>query len=317
MAPPPRIVLHIGPHKTGTTSIQDFLSRNRDALLARGIDFPLFGRTERGAQAHRHFSAYARDIPAEHPDGFAAALHAWRPEAAGCILSSEDFWFASTPGAIDRLAAALPGIARIVVFLRDPCDHLVSHYREGIKGGLSLSFPEFVDLHARRMERPKNGFAYYRFQDNIACWQARFPVARVPYAGDMDIIAAFLQATGTAIDTEDTRPAPHRNPAAPACVSALQLTLNRALRDGLLERRAFGALKKALAGSDAAALEQRFADRLHRIAVPSRPFLHRFRHHSPDLAEQFVNSPETMDFSDISPHFVPDVLQCLRTHLRV
>lgn len=38
-----KVVLHIGTEKTGTTSIQHFMSQNRQALLAKGIVYPNLG----------------------------------------------------------------------------------------------------------------------------------------------------------------------------------------------------------------------------------------------------------------------------------
>ena len=38
------LFLHIGSHKTGTTSIQNFLAHNRDLLAARGYGYPVTGK---------------------------------------------------------------------------------------------------------------------------------------------------------------------------------------------------------------------------------------------------------------------------------
>jgi hypothetical protein len=42
-----KLVVHVGPHKTGTTAIQNMLSQNRRALLASGVFYPesITGRT--------------------------------------------------------------------------------------------------------------------------------------------------------------------------------------------------------------------------------------------------------------------------------
>ncbi len=39
-----RCILHIGPSKTGSTTLQNFMASNRDALAANGIDYPLLGQ---------------------------------------------------------------------------------------------------------------------------------------------------------------------------------------------------------------------------------------------------------------------------------
>src|SRR5690606_40699353 len=45
-----RIVLHIGTEKTGTSSIQHFLSKNRAALAAEGFVYPQFTGADGGSQ---------------------------------------------------------------------------------------------------------------------------------------------------------------------------------------------------------------------------------------------------------------------------
>lgn len=35
------VILHIGAEKTGTTTIQEFLTLNRERLLAQGVHFPM------------------------------------------------------------------------------------------------------------------------------------------------------------------------------------------------------------------------------------------------------------------------------------
>ena len=45
-----RIVLHIGTEKTGTSSVQHFLSKNRVALAAEGVVYPRFTGPNGGSQ---------------------------------------------------------------------------------------------------------------------------------------------------------------------------------------------------------------------------------------------------------------------------
>jgi len=55
--PERRAILHIGTEKTGTSSLQVFLSKNRDRLNARGFHFARFA----GPVSHEHLAAYAMD----------------------------------------------------------------------------------------------------------------------------------------------------------------------------------------------------------------------------------------------------------------
>ena len=89
-----RIIVHIGTHKTGTTSIQDALEAGRDVLMRRGVLYPLTNR-EPWPELSKHTSAFAaaksRDpelIRREH-DTLLAEF-----SASGChtmIISEEGF----------------------------------------------------------------------------------------------------------------------------------------------------------------------------------------------------------------------------------
>ena len=60
-----KVILHVGTHKTGTSAIQQFLSKNRRILPAQGFHYPLvhgkFGRVVRTRNAH-FLVMYARAV---------------------------------------------------------------------------------------------------------------------------------------------------------------------------------------------------------------------------------------------------------------
>ncbi|SFA74740.1 hypothetical protein SAMN05421688_0564 [Poseidonocella pacifica] len=62
----PRIFLHAGTHKTGTTTIQRALFANREMLASNGIWYDpgadLFGGTRHAAISFAHQLAYADDV---------------------------------------------------------------------------------------------------------------------------------------------------------------------------------------------------------------------------------------------------------------
>ena len=60
-----RLLLHIGTEKTGTTTLQRWFERNRQALQAQGVYYP----TSLGPSNHRHLSVFARDSD-KPEDGF-------------------------------------------------------------------------------------------------------------------------------------------------------------------------------------------------------------------------------------------------------
>ncbi|MDQ4085979.1 MAG: hypothetical protein M3165_09200, partial [Actinomycetota bacterium] len=101
-----RVFLHIGQGKTGASTIQGFLARNRDSLASRGYLYPALSGWDR----HLELSLYARpdstmasapswwrvpwDSPAELRTAIERDLPA-RIAASGCenvVLSDEGLW---------------------------------------------------------------------------------------------------------------------------------------------------------------------------------------------------------------------------------
>lgn len=152
MTPPP-ILLHVGMHKTGTTSIQKFLAGNRTALLRSGILYPDLGhgdshpglalslpnrradmiRRMRRATGPGHQAAA---VAWPHPDqayGDLADTVAWyRPDLVA--LSSECFLEWLDPALVrDALARSLGGPVTVLIYLRNPEDWIESVYRQVVR----------------------------------------------------------------------------------------------------------------------------------------------------------------------------------------
>ncbi|MEM8752760.1 MAG: hypothetical protein AAGF90_07270 [Pseudomonadota bacterium] len=136
-----RLILHIGMHKTGATSIQRFLSRNRLALRALGVLYPRTrgadGRREPKHNALFHAISHEADHGAPHPrlgpsaevvDALSRRIEGSRAGVA--VLSAEGL-----SGERPVFARALAPLAgrfetRVVVFLRRPDRWVESFYRQ-------------------------------------------------------------------------------------------------------------------------------------------------------------------------------------------
>lgn len=138
-----RLVVHIGMHKTGSSAIQHFLSRNRLLLRASGVLYPesIGPDGERQPKHNALFAAISHeaDFGAPHPMlGSSRDLVARMTErirASGArmaILSAEGF--SGEKPAFARALAPLAGEfdVRIVVFLRRPDEWLASFHRQMI-----------------------------------------------------------------------------------------------------------------------------------------------------------------------------------------
>ena len=208
-------IIHIGTGKTGTTSIQNVLSRRRAALQRAGVLYP----ETRGRTNHEAAAVFA----AEFEPGFtprkargvrdAAALEAFRTELrqslqeeirqSGCnrvILSNEHlFEKVRTPEQAARIRDLIglpPGQVRIVLYIRPQPDMAAATYAELLRMG---STPPGYDkfLQSRRTQ------ALLDYAGGIGAWAAEFGDAaitlrvfeRARLTGG-DVVTDFAEAAG-------------------------------------------------------------------------------------------------------------------------
>ena len=147
------VLLHVGPHKTGTTSIQYAFHLARPALAEHGVRYAGSRRhSVEAAQAARGVSPKA-----SHRHG----LRQWRElvdetRAAAderVVISSE--WLSeATPAAIGDIVADL-GTDRVhvVVTLRPLASILPSQWQQYVQGGITLTYDDWLDAVLRHPER--------------------------------------------------------------------------------------------------------------------------------------------------------------------
>ncbi len=148
------LVLHIGTHKTGTTTLQVALRANRRRLASEGIVYPqLDGQ---GDQAGHHaLATHWMDLPA-HVRGGPPAETQWRAlveaHASGdqrLVLSSESFSRAY-PQRVDfaELARLSDGFGRrsVVCYLRNQAAYLQSAYGQVLQRRGAADFDLFLEL---------------------------------------------------------------------------------------------------------------------------------------------------------------------------
>lgn len=145
------LVLHLGPHKTGSTAIQGFMDAQRQALAEGGVVYPVTGRVR---QQHLGLAdAFLRsheDSPAGDP--LASLIRGLAEEAgdSAVFASSERFWrlALNEPEAfrrgIGRLADAFD--LTLLYVRRDPFEQRWSAIRHRLRDG--WIFNSFAHLHA-------------------------------------------------------------------------------------------------------------------------------------------------------------------------
>ena len=149
------VYVHIGLHKTGTSSIQAFLRKNKPALLERGYLYPRTGWTA-GGHHNLAYELLGRKRFSEAP-GRLADLEAEIATAPNAILSSEEFEFLEL-AEVRRLKAALgEREARIVVYLRRQDALIASTYAQQVKMGARMR--PFEDYARASLYNPRFDFS--------------------------------------------------------------------------------------------------------------------------------------------------------------
>ncbi len=139
------LVLHVGPHKTGSTYLQHRLLKSREALRSEGWEYPEFGVSQ--FAQHRIYAWLAGHAAAsgDVTDASFAEMVAQHPRI---ILSSEDFVYLK-PDRLRHLHSLLPETqVQIVYFVRTPVDLWPSHWQELVRHGRDDTLLEYLSAFA-------------------------------------------------------------------------------------------------------------------------------------------------------------------------
>lgn len=256
-----RIILHIGTHKTGTTSIQRFADQNRVQLAHRGLHYPCYSsvgldphyahldvpkaimgtKTRLGPQALEQFLNHVRECSSDFPATLISAEPFWRGMIDGKVNSDADTYWPARSTFIERVASALPlDQVEIAIVLRGQADFIESLFQEDVK--------------VNRWRQNLRAFARHRahlldYERQVQAWASVFPTIRLinfeSLREQADLVRGFFAELG--IDTSGM-PEPHiHNGAIQAdFVTALRL-LNRS---DLGDREFRGAKRRLLAHQD-------------------------------------------------------------------
>ncbi|WP_119306344.1 hypothetical protein [Cohaesibacter haloalkalitolerans] len=323
-----RCVLHVGTEKTGTSTIQHFLSENRASFLKDGVFYPASAGLNGGSQWHfvacahpraweldvgRFLKFYSREEFLAFREGFVTDLVRESSKTAAkadtLVLSSEHFHSRlRAPNLIANLKRFLePWVEEfeVVIYFRRQDRVAVSLYSTTIKSGLkhAFAFPK-VD--------PANPPYYYAYDEGYSNWAQVFgkdairPGIFHPQEWtDGSIISDFCHLAGLAEEGK-VRPDHKENVSMDRAGLQFLREINRQMpnvidgrrneeRDALARLVASLCRGKYINASKGQAQEflknfQQGNDRLKLIAFPDR-------------AEPVFD----MDFSDYPDQFEPDV----------
>jgi hypothetical protein len=208
-----RVFLHIGQGKTGTSTIQAFLVRNRKSLASHGYLYPVIS----GSSRHLELSLYARTdsemvntpswwrVPWDSPAGLRTAIEKDLPAQiaeSGCeniVLSDEALWRLPTAG-LATLVEALGPLDELVtvVYLRRQDEHVVSRYKQSVREGRT-------HLLSDLLARPTT-IGAWQYDSTLRNLAATFPSARLvvrPYHSSRFREGSLVDDFLDAIDAAD------------------------------------------------------------------------------------------------------------------
>jgi hypothetical protein len=193
------LVIHIGTHKTGSTSLQLHLKRNFKFLLEQGVRYIEAGRI---GNAHNK-PAMALRAAGDRSDWALIREELAESRSRVNVLSAEAFWHTESASLREEIPRQQE--VRIVVYLRRQDKFLQSLYKQAVTGGLK------DDFYAWRQKNPMRG-CYFSV---IEQWAEQFGAESItirPYERDgiSDTTRDFLRVIG--VEGELGRKASRHNP---------------------------------------------------------------------------------------------------------
>lgn len=171
-----KIYLHIGTHKTGTTSLQQFFSHNEQSLKNQSFLYPSAGRPKKFPHGHHNLvwgiiNNNNYDPSAGSWKELLTEIDFFNPK--NVIISSENFSWPDciTAEKIFEIKEYLSNHeVKIIIYLRNQSDYLKSHYCQAIKiGYYSGSFQDYLTYQRERLN-------YYQ---RLEPWKEAFGIENI------------------------------------------------------------------------------------------------------------------------------------------
>lgn len=139
-----RFILHVGPHKTGTTYIQSHFRKYRPQLRELGIDYPDEWCVP--GVDHCHFGLF-RQLRARQWDELSADMRRVRERGLETVVVSAEDLSSLTEEELAFLRENLDGEVSVVFYIRRWADIMPSSVQENIRQGSMLTLPELLLPH--------------------------------------------------------------------------------------------------------------------------------------------------------------------------
>lgn len=263
----PRVFLHVGAPKTGTTYLQNVLWHNSDALAADGLLVPGTG-ARRPWHLHSHHEAALRLRRLDFAEGLPQRRTTWQSLAdeahgwPGDVLVSSELLAWTGPPEIEQAVTPWPGHeVHLVLTMRDLLRQVPAAWQEEVKNRRTLSYEEFLAEAVASDAMHGGPGGVWGGQDPrqvLGRWAADVPAERVhvvtvppPGAGPHVLWERYCQVLGldpAAYDTDVAGRNPGLGLAEAELLRRVSLALpdsfgwesyNRLLKHGLAESEAF------------------------------------------------------------------------------
>jgi hypothetical protein len=184
--PGPRVFLHIGEPKTGTTFLQQVMWRNRSELAAQGVVLP-----GHHPQDHYRASQDLRGIPKLASDPAGSWSGEWEilarqaqqaPQVA--VISHELFSAADEPEAERAVRSLQPAEVHVVLTVRDMATLLPAEWQETVKHRNARGFQDWLEdvIDRESYSADRRQWWFWRVHDTRAIldiWARYVPAERI------------------------------------------------------------------------------------------------------------------------------------------
>lgn len=144
---PKEIIIHLGMSKTGTTTIQKYLSKHYDSLLSAGCLYPKSGR--KSGECHHAIAKYYKENKFEEElNALLAEIES--SKCSKVVISSELFERMGDEQWRQLKSTFFPHTVKAVIYLRAQHEAIVSMYNELVKKHVcSENFVEYLNSSPR------------------------------------------------------------------------------------------------------------------------------------------------------------------------
>ena len=209
-------IVHIGPHKTGTTALQAAFWNNRKQVLKQGVHYASNGRHAMTAvlAGIEHLSPWTADKRPPPMWKWERLLNDIRSSSAKRVLLSSEFFADAKPENAARVIQQLdPKRVQIVVTLRPLSRILTSQWQQFIQNQNTIAFEEFLKktLDDPHPAKPPVFWRRHRHDDLVKRWADLVGPDHLTVValneGDRDmVLRAFEQITGLKTGTLEPDP---------------------------------------------------------------------------------------------------------------